>query len=234
MHRDPSLTRLTIAIDGYSSCGKSTFAKTIARRLKYLYIDSGAMYRAFTLACIENNCIHSESSEPDNEKLEELLANIKIEFKPGNDPAVNETYLNGRNVEKEIRSMEVSSEVSKISTLNKVRSKLVDLQREMAWNHGVVMEGRDIGTVVFPDADIKIFMTADADTRAKRRYEELKEKGQEASFDEIKKNIRERDHLDETREVSPLKKAPDAYVLDNSNMSVEEQFDWFMNILQEK
>lgn len=221
--------KLIIAIDGHSSCGKSTFAKAIASKMNYIYIDSGAMYRAFTLACMEQGIIKGDRVE--EEQLDELLGNIDISFKKLPGSLVPETFLNGNNVEDKIRSIEVSNHVSLISKFGKVREKMVALQRETARDKGVVMDGRDIGTVVFPGADIKIFMTADTSIRAERRYRELRANGVDADFNEVRKNIIERDRLDETREVSPLKKAPGAIVLDNSYMTPEEQMDWFENIL---
>ncbi|MFP4366409.1 MAG: (d)CMP kinase [Bacteroidales bacterium] len=221
--------KIIIAIDGHSSCGKSTFAKAIASKMNYIYIDSGAMYRAFTLACMEQGIIKGDRVE--EEQLDELLGNIDISFKKVPGSPVPETFLNGKNVEDKIRSIEVSNHVSLISKFGKVREKMVALQRETARDMGVVMDGRDIGTVVFPGADIKIFMTADTSIRAERRYRELRSNGVDADFNEVRKNIIERDRLDETREVSPLKKAPGAIVLDNSYMTPEEQMDWFENIL---
>lgn len=221
--------KLIIAIDGHSSCGKSTFAKAIAAKMDYIYIDSGAMYRAVTLACMEHGLIRGE--QVDEGRLDKLLDNIDISFKKVPGSPVPETFLNGNNVEDNIRSIEVSNHVSLISKFEKVREKLVALQREAAMDKGVVMDGRDIGTVVFPDADIKIFMTAETDIRAERRYRELKGKGVNADFEEVRENITERDRLDETRDVSPLKKAPGAIVLDNSFMTPKEQMDWFENLL---
>ena len=224
-----SRRKLIIAIDGYSSCGKSTFAKAIAAKMNYIYIDSGAMYRAVTLACMEQGLL--QKNEIDEGEVNELLENIDISFKKVSGSPVAETFLDGNNVENKIRSTEVASHVSLISKFNKVREKMVALQRESAKNKGVVMDGRDIGTVVFPNADIKIFMTAETDIRAKRRYRELREKGMDADFEEVRKNIIERDRLDESRKVSPLKKAHDAIILDNSFMTPDEQMVWFENIM---
>ena len=220
--------KLIIAVDGYSSCGKSTFAKAIARELDYLYIDSGAMYRAVTLFAMRNRYINRDKMQ--TKKLIDSLDSFKIDFRK-NDSGQNETYLNGENIEEEIRGVEVSESVSNISTIKEVRSKLVLLQRSLAKDKGVVMDGRDIGTTVFPDADLKIFMTADPEIRAKRRYDELVAKGLTVEFHEIMKNIKERDILDSSRKESPLRKADDAIVLDNSHMTPEEQMVWFRDLI---
>ena len=224
--------KLIIAIDGHSSCGKSTFAKSIASSLGYTWIDSGAMYRAVTLDCMRKGVLNDGTL--DDKKLNLLLDSIEISFrgKPGSASA--DTFLNGVNVEEEIRSIEVASNVSIVSSSAPVREKMVALQREMGSNKGIVMDGRDIGTVVFPDADIKIFLTADANIRAQRRYMELAGKGSQVSLEEIRDNIIERDRLDETRSESPLRKAPDAVVLDNSHMTPEEQMEWFSGLLKNK
>jgi cytidylate kinase len=219
---------MTIAIDGYSSSGKSTFAKAIAKRLNYVYIDSGAMYRALTLLCIRKNII--DNAKIDEEKLDLVLKNIKIKFIYNNRQNRYETHMNRENVEDEIRSINVSEHVSFISKIKRAREKMVEIQRKLGQTGNIVMDGRDIGTVVFPEADIKIFLTADVDIRAKRRYKELLEKGLKVNFEEIKKNIVERDFIDETREESPLRKADDAIVLDNSNMTPDEQLEWFMKL----
>lgn len=224
--------KLIIAVDGHSSCGKSTFAKAIAARMGYLYIDSGAMYRAVTLAFIEEGVIKGDTL--DEEALGRLLDNITIDFRPAGSGSAAETYLNGVNVEKRIRGLEVASSVSLVSTSAMVRRKMVALQQEMGKDKGIVMDGRDIGTVVFPDADIKIFLTASADIRAGRRYKELIEKGEDVNFDEIRENILRRDEIDSTRKESPLKKAADAVVLDNSHMTPDEQMVWFENLLSER
>lgn len=229
------MREITIAIDGYSSCGKSTFAKAIAKELNYTYIDSGAMYRVSTLIALRNNCI---ADEIDESKLLQLLNESKIEFRNvGKD--TKEIFLNGENVETEIRGMEVASNVSKISTIEAVRTKMVDMQRQMRFDEnntpkGIVMDGRDIGTVVFEDAELKIFMTADPKIRAERRYKELIEKSMPASFDDILKNIEERDYIDTHRDVSPLTQAKDAIVLDNSDMTPPEQMEWVKDIVQER
>ena len=224
--------KLIIAIDGYSSCGKSTFAKSIARLLNYTYIDSGAMYRAVTLYCMRNNLIvNDEIKRPG---IIEGLGRINIEFVHNPIIEGDETFLNGENVEKEIRSMEVASNVSRISTIPEVRERLVELQQKMGSEKGIVMDGRDIGTVVFPDADIKIFMTASADIRARRRLDELKGKSIVTDFEEVRKNIVARDIADENRDISPLRRAEDAVILDNSRMTVEEQMKWFIRLLEKK
>ncbi len=221
--------KIIIAIDGHSSCGKSTFAKAIAAKLDYIYIDSGAMYRAVTLACMENSLIRD--GHLDEKRLPEILMNIEICFQKKPSPQITETWLNGVNVEERIRSVDVASNVSLVSKSRIVRKKLVSMQREMGRDKGIVMDGRDIGTVVFPHADIKIFMTADPEIRAGRRYRELRDKGMDVDFNDILENISERDRLDENRSESPLKKAPDALLLDNSYMTPEQQLEWFSNIL---
>jgi cytidylate kinase len=220
---------IIIAIDGYSSCGKSTFAKAIARRLNYIYIDSGAMYRAVTLYALRHEIISGD--KVDNEKLLSHLNRIKIDIRNNPKMERNDIYLNDENVEEEIRTIDVSNHVSEISKIKSVRNKMVELQREMGKTKGIVMDGRDIGTVVFPNAEIKIFMTADADIRAERRYKELAEKGMKVSFEEVRENIMKRDRIDENREVSPLQKAEDAITLDNSNMTPEDQMVWFDELL---
>jgi cytidylate kinase len=224
--------RLIIAIDGYSSCGKITFAKSIAKELNYIYIDSGAMYRAVTLFCIRRSFI-SEGYINTPAILSEL-ENIHIDFVYNSDLIEYETFLNSGNVEKEIRNMEVTSHVSRISQIPEVRTRMVELQRQIGAGRGIVMDGRDIGTVVFPDADIKIFMTASVDIRAKRRYDELKGKGMSVDFEEIKNNIIARDIADENRDISPLRRADDAIILDNSRMTVAEQMSWIKQIIENK
>ncbi len=205
--------KLIIAVDGYSSCGKSTFAKAIAKELNYFFIDSGAMYRAVTLFCIRKGYI--DKSMVKEKEITESMADIYIRFRYNPDIGQYETYLNGENVEAEIRQVEVSSMVSIISKIRAVRERLVEMQREIGIMKGIVMDGRDIGTVVFPDADIKIFMTASEEIRAERRYKELQEKGIKVEFKDVLNNISERDTIDAGREIIPLKKAEDAYVLDN-------------------
>ena len=222
---------LTIAVDGYSSCGKSTFAKEIARKLNYKYIDSGAMYRAITLLCSKKNIIRGE--EINIKALELLLADTDIDFRFTDTRNRHETFLNGKNVEDEIRTAGVSDYVSQVSEIGQVREKMVLIQRKYGKEGGIVMDGRDIGTVVFPDADLKIFMTANPEIRAERRYKELKGKGIDTDFEAVKKNIEKRDHIDSNRKISPLKKAADAIVLDNSNLTVQQQMKWFEKLLSE-
>lgn len=217
---------INIAIDGYSSCGKSTLAKALAKELNYIYIDSGAMYRAMTLYALQNNLI--KNGEVNRTALVQSLDNIYINFKYNTDSQQSETYLNGKNVEKAIRSMQVSRSVSLVSNIREVRSKLVRLQKRMAESKGVVMDGRDIGTVVLPHAEIKFFMNAEQEVRAKRRYNELREKGVEVSFEEVLENISSRDHTDSNRSADPLRQAEDAIVLDNTNLTIEEQFNFMM------
>lgn len=218
--------KIIIAIDGYSSCGKSTFAKALAARLGYIFIDTGAMYRAVTLYAMRQGI----ADQPQD--VVEALPKIEIVFRFNPESGRSEVYLNGENVEREIRRIDVSNRVSTISSIPEVRAKLVALQKEMGKARGVVMDGRDIGTVVFPNAELKIFMTADPRVRAERRYKELQAKGEEVSLAEIEQNVRERDRQDETRAVSPLRRAEDAVVLDNSHMSVEEQMDWVDGLLK--
>ena len=223
--------KLIIAIDGYSSCGKSTFAKQIAKTLGYIYIDSGAMYRAVTLYCLENNLI--DKGEILMSKLLGKLDKIEIEFRFNQDSQLFETILNGENVEEKIRTVYISNYVSPVSKIKEVREKMVEIQRNLGKDKGIVMDGRDIGTVVFPDANLKIFMTASPAIRAQRRYDESIEKGQNVSYKEIEKNILSRDRIDERREISPLKRAHDALLLDNSHLSVEEQMEWVMKIIKD-
>ncbi|MDR1553563.1 MAG: (d)CMP kinase [Prevotellaceae bacterium] len=222
--------KIVIAIDGYSSTGKSSFAGKIARKLSYIYVDTGAMYRAVTLYCIENGFIGNCGLNVD--KIIENLEKIDIKFVFNSNIKKNETFLNGENVESKIRNVEISNHVSEISTIPEVRTQMVALQREMGKNKGIVMDGRDIGTVVFPDAEIKIFMTAKPEIRAIRRYNELLQNGENVTLQEIEKNIRERDYIDTHRDTSPLKKADDAIVLDNSDISIDEQMQWFEKIFQ--
>lgn len=226
-----SMKKITIAIDGYSSCGKSTMAKDLAREVGYIYIDSGAMYRAVTLYCIENG-LFTEAGI-DIPKLEAAMPHIQISFQLNPSTQRPMTYLNGVNVEDRIRTMEVSSRVSLVAALSFVREALVKQQQEMGKAKGIVMDGRDIGTVVFPDAELKIFVTASAEIRAQRRYDELKAKGQEASYEEILANVKERDYIDQNREVSPLRQAEDAILLDNSQLTIEEQKQWLAQQFQQ-
>jgi len=217
---------LIIAIDGYSSCGKSTMAKAIASLLGYTYIDSGAMYRAVTLYCIRYGII--KNSNVNIKLLKQNLNTIDIRFLQNNLTNESETWLNGENVEDEIRKHEVASCVSIVSKIPEVRKKLVSIQRKIGENKKIVMDGRDIGTVVFPEADLKIFMTANQIIRAERRLLEMNEKGMLTTINEVVENIKQRDYIDENRDVSPLRKADDAIVLDNSNMTRDEQLDWVM------
>lgn len=224
--------KIVIAIDGHSSCGKSTLAKSLARELGYIYIDSGAMYRVVTLYALRNGWI--VNGLPDKEKVIAGVKDLKITFNWDEKTEKNTTFLNGENVEDEIRQLEVSRNVSPVSTIAEVRREMVKQQRENGKNKGIVMDGRDIGTVVFPNAELKIFLTASPEIRAQRRYLELKEKGREVEFDEILKNVEERDTIDSGREVSPLRKAEDALVLDNSNLTREEQLQWSLERVKEK
>lgn len=224
--------RIVIAVDGFSSGGKSTFARLLAARLGYIFIDTGAMYRAVTLYALEHGAF--SDGILDRGKLEGMLEEIDITFRFNPTRGASDIYVNGRCVEDRIRGIEVSAAVSTVSSLPAVREKLVALQQEMGRDKGVVMDGRDIGTVVFPDAELKLFMTADPAIRAARRYRELKSKGEDVSLEEIESNIRERDLADQCREISPLRRAPDAIVLNNSGMTLEEQMEWIEPILQEK
>ena len=218
------MKKIVIAIDGFSSCGKSTMAKALARSINYLYFDSGAMYRAVAFYCMQNGII--ANGEIDTEKLRTAMSDIKITFAADEETKNSVTYLNGVNVESEIRTLEVSQHVSHVAALDFVRTALIEQQREMGKAKGIVMDGRDIGTTVFPDAELKIFVTASAEVRARRRYDELVARGSNPDYQEILANVIERDHLDQTREISPLRKADDALLLDNSNMTVEGQLQW--------
>ena len=224
--------KVIIAIDGYSSCGKSTFAKMIAKEMNYIFIDSGAMYRAITLWCIRNGFI--SDNYIDTESIVDGLKNINVSFVLNLETNTPEIFLNSENVENQIRSLEVTKYVSKISRIPEVRSRLLEFQKKTGADKGIVMEGRDIGTVVFPNADIKIFMTASVDIRAKRRYDEFKAKGIDVDFDEIRSGIIARDIADENRDISPLRKAEDSITLDNSRMSVEAQMSWIKEIIEKK
>ena len=225
------MKKITIAIDGHSSCGKSTMAKDLAREVGYVYVDTGAMYRSVTLFALRNGLFTADGI--DEETLRQRMPEIKISFKFNAETGRPDTYLNGELVEQAIRTMEVSNHVSPIATLGFVREAMVAQQQQMGKDKGVVMDGRDIGTVVFPDAELKVFVTASAEVRAQRRYDELKGKGMEADYDEILKNVQERDYIDSHREVSPLKKADDAIELDNSNMTIAEQKQWLLDRFNE-
>ena len=218
--------KIVIAIDGFSSCGKSTFAKAIAAKLGYIFIDTGAMYRAVTLYALEQGAI--VEGVVDEERIEQLLGEVEISFRFNSERGASDIYVNGVYAEDRIRGIEVSNCVSKVSSIGAVREKLVAMQQQMGSERGVVMDGRDIGTVVFPDAELKIFMTADPKVRAERRYKELTAKGDEVTMEEILENVISRDQADMTRAISPLRRAEDALELDNSYMSVEEQMAWFM------
>ncbi len=221
------MKKITIAIDGYSSTGKSTIAKQLAKAFGYVYVDTGAMYRAVTLFAMRNGFIgqDSENLQP----LVKLLSRIKLAFKYNDTLGYSEMYLNGENVEKEIRSLEVSKHVSRIAEIEQVRHMLVDMQKKMGAEKGIVMDGRDIGTVVFPDAELKIFMTASPEKRAYRRYKELLDKGESVDYEDVLKNVQYRDKIDSSREFSPLRLAEDAIQFDNSDMGLDEQFERMYN-----
>jgi CMP/dCMP kinase len=225
------MKKITIAIDGFSATGKSTLAKLLSKHLGYVFVDTGAMYRAVTLFAMQNNCISSEFL--DKQKLVDLLPKIKLNFKWNTDLGFAEMFLNNINIEKEIRTIEVSRNVSKIAEISEVRAKLVEQQQEMGKNKGIVMDGRDIGTVVFPDAELKIFMNASPEIRAQRRFDELLKEGQKVTFDEVLKNVQERDYIDTNRADSPLVKAKDAIEIDNSNVSKEEQFTKVLELVNQ-
>ena len=227
------MKKIIVAIDGHSSCGKSTMAKDLAREVGYIYVDTGAMYRAVTLFAMRNNLFDAEGNI-NTERLEQLLPEVKISFKLDPETSRPMTCLNGEVVEQEIRSLEVSQHVSPIAALPFVRAKLVEQQQAMGKEKGIVMDGRDIGTVVFPDAELKIFVTASAEIRAQRRFKELEAKGMPADFDDILKNVEERDYIDSHRATSPLRQADDALVLDNSHLTIEEQKKWLMEKFNEK
>jgi cytidylate kinase len=225
-------SKLVIAIDGYSSCGKSTVAKDLAKLLNIIFIDSGAMYRCVTLYALRNNLIKGD--EIDQQGLKVALNEISISFKFDAPSKTNETYLNGHSVEKQIRSLEVSDHVSAISALGFVRKKMVELQQKMGETESIVMDGRDIGTVVFPHAHLKLFMTASPEIRAQRRFKEFQEKNESITFDEVLENVKKRDHIDETRDESPLKRADDAIIIDNSHMTKEEQLAFIVDELKKR
>lgn len=221
--------KITIAIDGFSSTGKSTLAKQLAKYLSYIYVDTGAMYRAVTFYAMEHDII--SENHFDKKSLIEKLPKISLQFLFNPDLGFAEIYLNEKNVETEIRTLAVSNFVSKIAEISEVRAKLVEQQQQMGKNKGIVMDGRDIGTVVFTDAELKLFMTASPETRAKRRYDELIEKGQEVTYEEVLKNVQERDYIDTHREDSPLTKAADAIEIDNSHLSIQEQFNKVLELV---
>ena len=227
------MKKIIVAIDGHSSCGKSTMAQDLAREVGYIYVDTGAMYRAVTLFAMRNNLFDAEGNI-NNERLEQLLPEVRISFKLDPETSRPMACLNGEVVEQEIRSLEVSQHVSPIAALPLVRAKLVEQQQAMGKEKGIVMDGRDIGTVVFPDAELKIFVTASAEIRAQRRFKELQAKGMPADFDDILKNVEERDYIDSLRATSPLRQADDALVLDNSHLTIEEQKKWLMEKFNEK
>lgn len=224
--------KITIAIDGFSSTGKSTVAKGLANKLGYVYVDTGAMYRAVTLYMMRK--LFVTKTRIDEEAITRHLPFIGLKFVFNDEKGFGEMYLNNENVEKEIRYLEVSQQVSKVAAIPEVRKKLVEQQQEMGKEKGVVMDGRDIGTVVFPNAELKIFMTASTEKRARRRFDELKERGDDVEFEDVMTNVKERDYMDSTREDSPLIKAKDAIEFDNSEMSLEEQFDKILKIVEEK
>lgn len=226
------MKKITIAIDGHSSCGKSTMAKDLAREVGYVYVDTGAMYRSVTLFALRNGLFTNDTI--DEEELRRRMPEIQIFFKFNPETGRPDTYLNGELVEKDIRTMEVSNKVSPIAALGFVREAMVAQQQQMGKDKGVVMDGRDIGTTVFPDAELKVFVTASAEVRAQRRYDELKAKGMDADFDDILKNVQERDYIDSHREVSPLRKADDAIELDNSHMTIPEQKQWLLDRFNER
>jgi len=219
------MKKITIAIDGHSSCGKSTMAKQLAKDLGYIYVDTGAMYRTVTLYAMQHGLI-TDDNHIDEVALCEQMPQIGVSFKFNAETGRPDAYLNGERVEDKIRSIEVSNHVSPIATIPFVREAMVDIQRQMGKEKGIVMDGRDIGTTVFPDAELKIFVTASAEVRAQRRYDELQQKGMPADYDEILRNVQERDYIDSHREVSPLRQADDAILLDNSNMTIAEQQVW--------
>lgn len=221
------MKKITIAIDGFSSCGKSTMAKDLAREIGYIYVDSGAMYRAVTLYCIKSQLFND--NQLDINRLKNDISQIEIRFKINKETSLPETYLNGVNVEKEIRTMEVSSKVSQVSAIDFVREAMVAQQQAMGQQKGIVMDGRDIGTTVFPDAELKIFVTASPEIRATRRYDELKGKGLDAQYEEILENVKQRDYIDQNRDISPLRQAEDALLLDNTNLTIEQQKSWLIN-----
>ena len=226
------MKKITIAIDGFSSCGKSTMAKMLAKEVGYIYVDTGAMYRAVTLFAMRNGMI-APNGDVNRDALKAKMDALHVEFKLNPQTGKAETYLNGENVEHEIRGMEVSAHVSAIAAIDFVRTALVAQQQRMGHDKGIVMDGRDVGTVVFPDAELKVFVTASAEVRAQRRFDELVGKGMKANYDEILHNVQERDYIDSHREVSPLRKAEDAIELDNGQLTIAEQLQWLMDKFRE-
>ncbi|PCH93239.1 MAG: cytidylate kinase [Bacteroidetes bacterium] len=227
-----AVQKITIAIDGYSSCGKSTLAKSLASRLDYKYVDTGAMYRAATLFCMRNELIDDNGANEN--AIIKILDDINLSFIQDDLTNASSIHLNGENVETQIREMDVSNRVSQISTIVEIRKKMVQLQQKMGKEKGVVMEGRDIGTVVFPDAELKLFMTADMETRVMRRYNEMREKKIEVSMDEVRDNVNSRDYEDTHRKESPLVQADDAIILDNTNLNLEQQLQKAIDLAKEK
>lgn len=227
------MKKIIIAIDGYSSSGKSTMARDLARRIGYVYVDSGAMYRAVTLYAIEHGMASSEKGV-DTVALVKALPDIHISFNPAGSDGIQHTLLNGKDVEREIRDMQVSSLVSPVAIIPEVRHHLTALQQEYGKKKGIVMDGRDIGTTVFPDAEMKVFVNASPEERARRRVKELTDKGETVTYGEVLENIKERDHIDTTRKESPLRKAEDAVLLDNDNMTIEQQMDWLLKLYEDR
>lgn len=220
------MKKIVVAIDGFSSCGKSTLAKALAKEVGYAYVDTGAMYRSVALYCLRNGLI--KEGKVDEEKLAEAMPSIQISFQYNSGTQRNETYLNGENVEEEIRSLAVSNVVSIVSAIGFVRRAMVAQQQSFSKEKGVVMDGRDIGTVVFPDAELKVFVTARAEVRAQRRFLELSAKGDSATYEEVLENVKQRDYMDQNREESPLRQAEDAILLDNSEMTIPQQNEWLL------
>lgn len=221
------MKEITIAIDGYSSCGKSTLAKMLSEQINYAYIDTGAMYRAVTLYFLTQNIAFEDTAA-----IDDALSKIHIQFK--NKAGENRTFLNGKDVEEAIRTMAISGKVSEVAAISAVRQKMVHQQQEMGKSKSVILDGRDIGTVVFPKAEVKLFLTASPEERAKRRYEELQKKGQKVGFQEVLENLQHRDHIDSTREDSPLRQAEDAVIIDNSNLSIPEQLAIVLALVEQR
>jgi cytidylate kinase len=226
------VSKIIVAIDGFSSCGKSTLAKTLSAHMGYVYVDSGAMYRAVTLYCLHKKIINT-AGDFDEAKVVKALKKIKLSFEYNQNAKSSDTFLNGENIEKEIRQMKVSDHVSKIAMIREVRTRVVDIQRKMGKEKGIVMDGRDIGTNVFPDAELKIFMTADIGVRTQRRLDELNSKGEKVNFEEVKLNLMKRDYDDTHRKESPLSRAKDAIVLDNSELNKEQQLEYIEKLIRD-